>query len=106
METTVELYYTKKQISSGPPSTAAQGDLWTDGVYSLTVTDTNGCQSTATKLITIYELPQGSLLGFKEEGCVPLCGNYIFKANGSNANSSWTINEQVFPDQFNYCFTE
>ncbi|MDI1353436.1 MAG: gliding motility-associated C-terminal domain-containing protein [bacterium] len=78
------------------------------GIYTLTVQDINTCRNSTSIPITVNNLPNGALLGLKENGCVPLCSNYEFSPNGSTQiSSSWEINKQIISgSKFSYCFNQ
>ncbi|MDI1355931.1 MAG: gliding motility-associated C-terminal domain-containing protein [bacterium] len=78
------------------------------GIYTLTVQDISFCRNSTSIPITINNLPNGALLGLKENGCVPLCSDYIFSSSGSSGvSSTWEINNQIIAgDKFSYCFNQ
>jgi gliding motility-associated-like protein len=78
------------------------------GTYTLVVTDENNCKNSTTTLVDIMPLPDGSLVNFKDEFCVPYCATYNFVgSNSTNIQSTWQINGTGFAsNKFNYCFKE
>src|SRR5690606_25324112 len=76
------------------------------GEYTVIATDENGCKGSAKTTINVHPLPQGTLLG-NFEGCVPLCENFQFKGlNTAAIHSKWTVENKIFNNNFNYCFSE
>jgi gliding motility-associated-like protein len=79
------------------------------GVYTLTVKDLNGCSNSTTSTIHVIQLPQGSLVSDKMQGCVPFCADFNYSNSAPNASvitTTWELNRKTFSGKtFNYCFT-
>ncbi len=79
------------------------------GTYTLSVIDSLGCANDTSVLIKIDPLPTGKLLSSNKSTCVPFCSSYTLSNTGTNpiVNSSWLINNTVFPgDTFKYCVSK
>ncbi len=81
-----------------------------NGTYTVTVTDANGCSSTASTTITVYATPIASFTATNLSGCTPVCTDFtdLSTVNGSSITSwSWSSNGTNFSNQQNptQCFT-
>ncbi|MCX7744778.1 MAG: PKD domain-containing protein, partial [Flavobacteriales bacterium] len=81
-----------------------------NGTYTVTVTDANGCSSTASTTITVYAIPIASFTAANLSGCSPVCTDFtdLSSVNGSTiTNWSWSSNGTNFSNQQNptQCFT-
>ncbi|MDI1355917.1 MAG: gliding motility-associated C-terminal domain-containing protein [bacterium] len=99
-----DVYYEGQEVNFTATNLSAAG------TYTLKVTDDKGCSASISTLITVYNLPNGSLMGSKLQGCVPLCSDFVFESSSiipSRVLSSWDINGRNITGQtFNHCFTE
>lgn len=76
------------------------------GIYTLQVSDLNGCKNSTTTDIVLASLPIGVLAGFKSEGCVPFTTDFIFKplTDSSALQSIWVLNNSSYTNSFSYLF--
>lgn len=79
------------------------------GIYTLTVSDANGCRHSATQPITIFDLPSGSFAPQGMQGCVPFVANpsFIFStASAQPGSMSWQLGGLFFStNSFSYAIT-
>ena len=76
------------------------------GIYTLVVTDENGCKGSTTANLIVDPAPQGGLWSSNPQRCVPFCSDFKLASTTSISGTSWDINGQTFTaDPFNYCFT-
>jgi len=97
------LFYQGQEINFRAASTQFSGD------YTLTVTDENGCKGNTVTSIVIQASPQGHLEGYKEQVCVPYCGDFNFSGMllDSELTSTWQIGNQIISNnRFSHCFSE
>ncbi|MDO8999719.1 MAG: gliding motility-associated C-terminal domain-containing protein, partial [Bacteroidota bacterium] len=84
--------------------------LTESGLYTLGVTDNNGCQGFTNTLVIIDPFPTATLFSDNTKNCVPFCSNFTLKASASSASivsSSWLINGQGYSgSNINYCITQ
>jgi gliding motility-associated-like protein len=89
---------------SGPEAFSAIGQDITltafstafSGLYTVTATGNNGCRSSATQSITVFDLPAGSF-GNDIQGCAPFRADLTFYPSPSSApisDLSWQVNGQ------------
>jgi gliding motility-associated-like protein len=80
------------------------------GVYTLTVTDQNGCRGSATQSITVLGLPAGSMDNKGLQGCVPFIAGFNFSMSPVSAPAldlNWIISGQTFAgNNFTYYVTQ
>ncbi|MBA2611478.1 MAG: gliding motility-associated C-terminal domain-containing protein [Bacteroidetes bacterium] len=80
------------------------------GVYTLGVTDNNGCQGFTSTVVIIDPFPTANLLSDNNKNCVPFCSNFSLSAAAGSASivsSSWLINGQGFNGStLNYCISQ
>jgi gliding motility-associated-like protein len=78
------------------------------GNYTLSIIDAKGCKNSTLTSIEVLPLPSGSLLDFKEDGCVPFCKTYSFLgANSKSIQTTWQINKTNYNgNTFNICLNE
>lgn len=69
-------------ISVDPPSTT---------VYSVLVTDDQGCTGTAESTVTVNTLPVADFLGLPLEGCMPV--TVAFQSTGSTGTYHWSFGD-------------
>jgi gliding motility-associated-like protein len=75
-----------------------------EGMYTLMVTDKNGCKNSTHQILTIHPLPNGSLKG-DMEGCVPYCGKFSFSGNTLSTTATWSYDQQSKGgNNFEMCF--
>ncbi len=80
-----------------------------NGVYTVSVTDANGCSATATTTVVINALPTPLFMGDNLAGCAPMCVNFTDQSvvAGSVITSwSWNVETQTPSNtqNVNYCF--
>ena len=80
------------------------------GIYTLTVSDQNNCQGSATQSITVYGLPSGYFDPGQLKGCVPFCTDLTFQtavASAPISQMNWQVNGANFVGStFHYCFNK
>jgi hypothetical protein len=93
----------------GQQITIVARSVYSSGIYTLTVIDKNGCKAPNTVAITIYQLPEGSVLPSTMQHCVPFCSdfNYVGITSTSPVTTKWTLDNKLFSQKsFSYCFTQ
>lgn len=69
------------------------------GIYTVTVTDGNGCQVSATYVVQLFEVASFDVVAVPETGCQYVIGNLILYSGtplstfGANAQVNWTISQ-------------
>lgn len=80
------------------------------GIYTLTVTDREGCRGKTTQNITVLGLPEGDIIADGLQGCVPFTAriNFLIKpASAPLQTISWLVNQQAFSgNTFNYLVSQ
>lgn len=96
-------------LSPNASTSFTAGGLSDGGVYTLGVTDNNGCQGFTSTVVVIDPFPNATLLSDNNKNCVPFCSNFSLKATASNDSilgATWTINGQGFNGStLNYCIS-
>ncbi len=64
----------------------------TTTVYSVTGTDVNGCQSSATTTVSVNPVPAVSLTPQNSSGCAPVCTTFS-NTTSSSGNYSWSFGD-------------
>jgi gliding motility-associated-like protein len=73
------------------------------GIYTLTVTDFNGCQGLATATIMVNDLP-GAVLSGLQEGCAPFCPRLQLQTKPS-VTGNWLYSHHIITGSaFSYYF--
>jgi gliding motility-associated-like protein len=76
------------------------------GIYTLTVTDPDGCQGKTTQSITVLGLPEGDFATGDMQGCAPFMAQLNFKPKPTSAplqTINWQVNQQTFSgNSFSY----
>ncbi|MDI1355918.1 MAG: gliding motility-associated C-terminal domain-containing protein [bacterium] len=96
-------------LYEGQTISIVAGKLNPSGMYTLKVTNEDGCSATIDSLIILRDLPKGILEGSKMEGCVPLCSNFIFSTVSDSLTRISTqivVDGLVWPgNTFSHCFS-
>jgi gliding motility-associated-like protein len=76
------------------------------GLYTLTVTDVNGCKASTTRSVSVILPPKVNIAPYPKEGCVPFCSNFEIQNSEQQPSivSKWVLNGRTFSDDFTYCF--
>lgn len=62
------------------------------GAYTLTVTDNIGCSASVVTSAIVAPLPQPAITSDKNNGCVPLCVNFVCSNSSAMQSVSWSVN--------------
>ncbi len=97
-------------LSPNANTSFTAGSVSDGGLYTLGVTDNNGCQGFTSTLVVIDPFPNATLLSSSNKNCVPFCSNFSLKASAANDSilgATWTINGQGFSGStLNYCISQ
>ena len=97
------LYYTwagpGNRLYNGQKLTLFANSMAYSGVYTLTGIDEHNCRTDITTLITVYNLPEGSLSKGIREACVPFNSDYVYTPAFNSAalsSFSWDLDGKTY----------
>ena len=79
-----------------------------NGVYTVLVTDANGCSATATVSAVVNANPVGTILSGNVKGCSPVCANFAISSTPSATTANWSLgdgNNAVGVTTVNHCYS-
>lgn len=89
-----------------PAITGANSNM--SGIYTVIVTDANGCSTTATVNAVVNPNPTGTILSGNVKGCTPVCATFSLSSNPVVASADWNLgdgNSENGVTSINHCYT-